>query len=73
MNLNLIKTKLSFSYEIVRFLIFSIVISSMLFARPYVGIEIFSFRLGEILTGIGLVLTLAYLLTPKKILINLTK
>jgi hypothetical protein len=70
MNLNLIKTKLSFSYEIIRFLVFSIVISSMLFARPFVGIEIFSFRLGEILTGIGLVLTFGYLLTPKKILIR---
>lgn len=44
----------------------------ILFSRSFVGISILGFRIGEILIGIGLVLSLAFLFIPKKNLIHWT-
>ena len=50
----------------ISFLIF--LFSIMLFNRSLVGLYIVGFRLGELLTGVGLVLSIIFLLTPKKYL-----
>lgn len=50
----------------VSFLIFLFLI--MLFNRSFVGLYIFSFRLGELLTGVGLIFSIIFLLIPKKYL-----
>ena len=40
----------------------------ILFNRSFVGLYIFGFRLGEILTGVGLLISLIFLILPKKYL-----
>ncbi len=42
----------------------------ILFNRSFVGLYIFGFRLGEILTGVGLLISLIFLILPKKYLSN---
>jgi len=44
----------------------------ILFSRSFVGISIVGFRIGEILIGISLVLSLVFLFIPKQTLINWT-
>ena len=50
----------------ISFLIFLFLI--MLFNRSFVGLYIFGFRLGELLTGVGLLFAMIFLLAPKKYL-----
>ena len=50
----------------ISFLIFLFLI--MLFNRSFVGLYIFGFRLGELLTGVGLLFAVIFLLAPKKYL-----
>ena len=48
-------------------IIFGTILMSMLFARPFVGIEILGFRLGEFITFVGLIFAMIFLFTPKKL------
>ena len=49
-----------------KLIIFGTILMSMLFARPFVGIEILGFRLGEFITFSGLIFGITFLFTPKK-------
>jgi len=59
--------KLNSILQILFFAFFGCVI---LFNRSFVGLYIFGFRLGEILTGVGLLISLIFLMLPKKYLSN---
>lgn len=59
--------KLNSTLQILFFGFFGCVI---LFNRSFVGLYIFGFRLGEILTGVGLLISLIFLILPKKYLSN---
>ena len=59
--------KLNSTLQILFFAFFGCVI---LFNRSFVGLYIFGFRLGEILTGVGLLISLIFLMLPKKYLSN---
>lgn len=62
-------TKLKASLvSLLQVLILGILFSSMLFARSLMGVSIFGFRVGEYLTLIGFVLSILFLLAPKKYL-----
>ena len=39
--------------------------SVMLFNRSFIGLYIFGFRLGELLTGLGLFIAIIFLILPK--------
>ena len=56
--------------DILKVFIFSLILSSMLFARPLVGITIKSYRIGELLVLLGVVLCIAYFLSPKQFLMK---
>jgi hypothetical protein len=45
-------------------------LSIMLFNRSFIGIYIFGFRLGELLTGLGLLIAIIFFLLPKKYLLD---
>ncbi len=70
MDKSLNKSLYSIIIDLLKVIIFSLILSSMLFARPLVGITIKSYRIGELLVLLGVVLCIAYLLTPKQFLIK---
>ena len=47
---------------------FTFFLATMLFNRSFIGIYIFGFRLGELLTGLGLLIAIIFFLLPKKYL-----
>jgi hypothetical protein len=70
--MNNIKTKeniyyLSFSIQI---LFFIFLLSSMLFNRSFVGLQLYGITLGEIIVGGGLMFSLVFLILPKSLLQN---
>tara|TARA_A100001011_G_scaffold380480_1_gene447863 strand:+ start:6193 stop:7563 length:1371 start_codon:yes stop_codon:yes gene_type:complete len=54
--------------QVLQILLFVFLILTMLFNRSFVGIYIFGFRLGELLTFVGLVIGAIFLVLPKKYL-----
>ncbi len=54
--------------QVLQILLFVFLILTMLFNRSFVGIYIFGFRLGELLTFVGLVIGAIFLILPKKYL-----
>ncbi len=51
--------------SLIQFLFFIPFISVMLFNRSFIGLYIFGFRLGELLTGLGLFIAIIFLILPK--------
>ncbi len=52
----------------IQLLFFAPFICIMLFNRSFIGLYIFGFRIGELLTGVGLLIALIFFLAPKKYL-----
>ena len=51
--------------SLIQFLFFIPFMSVMLFNRSFIGLYIFGFRLGELLTGLGLFIAIIFLILPK--------
>jgi len=51
--------------SLIQFLFFIPFMSIMLFNRSFIGLYIFGFRLGELLTGLGLFIAIIFLILPK--------
>ncbi len=66
------KTKYLFENEklisFLQILVFIPFLFVMLFNRSFIGLYIFGFRLGELLTAVGFIIALVYLFLPKKYL-----
>tara|TARA_B100000575_G_C23142202_1_gene665089 strand:- start:694 stop:2064 length:1371 start_codon:yes stop_codon:yes gene_type:complete len=54
--------------EVLQILLFVFLVLTMLFNRSFVGLYIFGFRLGELLTLVGLLIGIIFLSLPKKYL-----
>lgn len=51
---------------LLKILVFVLIVFSMLFARPFIGLMIFGYPLGYFLTFLGLMLSLIFLFLPKR-------
>ena len=56
--------------QVLQILIFIFLVFTMLFNRSFVGLYILGFRLGELLTLVGLLIGIIFLTLPKKYLID---
>ena len=63
--INILKTK-NITGFLIKSSVFGIVILSLFFARPFVGLQYLGFRLGEFLTLAGLIVCLIFFFLPKK-------
>ena len=68
MQIELKSKNLTFLITIIQILFFLFLLSVMLFNRSFVGFYIFGYRIGELLTLLGFVFSMIFLLSPKKYL-----
>jgi len=56
--------------SVIQIFFLTTLLSIMLFNRSFIGIYIFGFRLGELLTGLGLLIAIIFFLLPRKYLLD---